>query len=168
MISKQAKVRALKALIALSALVAAPVTAAVITARPAPEGAVPVMSVAALTLFLSSTALQTEANMKSAGTPEVEHKALLVNALEGAIAGSGVTADDAIAALVDAEANMKAAGTLSPACDAAIAEILARIRAFRALDETPSSVGGDSGTPAFSSPPTTGDTGSGGSDYRPV
>lgn len=116
----------------------------------------------ALTQTLTSTTLQTEAGVSAMN--QAQRQAVLVDALEGAIAASGAVPTVAIEALVAARDGMRSNGTLTPAGEAAIAEVLSRIRAFLALNE-PSATGGNTGTPAFGGPPAAASAG-GGSDYR--
>lgn len=146
--------------------IGAPVAAAVITARPAqetPAVAVPVTS-AALSSALVATITQTEVGL-AGGLPEADKKTAFLDALEAAIASSGATPEVAIDALTQTQASMTASGKLTSAGNAAIEDLLARVRAFLKLDDQPSSLGGDTGRPAFGAPPTT-EAGGGGSDYR--
>lgn len=138
--------------------------AAVWSVSAAKQDATPALSVEALTSALASTALQTESALVASGTSEVEHQAAIVDALEGVIAGSGVLPDVAIDALIAAQSSLRAAGTLSSACNAAFDAIIARIRALQNLEE-PAAIGGDTGSPPFGAPPTASAAG-GGSDYR--
>lgn len=138
--------------------------AASLSASAARQAAPVVLSAEALTQLLASTALQTERGLVASGTAEVEHQSAIVDALEGAIAGSGVLPDVAIEALIAAQTNMRDAGMLSSAANGAFNEIIVSIRAIQNLDE-PAAIDGDTGSPPFSVPPAANAAG-GGSDYR--
>lgn len=149
--------------VVLSGLSVAPMTAAA-QGRPAATSQV---TVGALAGMLEVTGLQTTRQLTANRTPAAQHTPQLVAALEAAIAGSGATPEVAIEALEATAKTMSAKGTLTPALKAAIDELLARIRAFVALDDAPGSFGRDTGNAAFSAPPPAPGSGGGGtSDYR--
>ncbi|OGN51207.1 MAG: hypothetical protein A2352_03020 [Caulobacterales bacterium RIFOXYB1_FULL_67_16] len=151
--------------VALSALtfVAGPVTAAIWQATANEETAASAASVAALTGQLKATVTQTAGTLASQTVSDAEAQAAYVAALEGTIIASGSSPQVAIDALVATRDEMKAAGSLSATAEAAIDQVLARIRETVA-DEAPAATGAEDGTPAFGTPPVSG-SGGGGPDY---
>ena len=112
---------------------------------------------------LATAAVAAEASAKSKALTAEATQALIVSALEQAIATSGVEPQTAVSALQLTLTNMQKAGTLTPAIAAAIAELLARVQAAIKIQEGPGSIGRNGGAP-ISAPAATG--GGGGSDYR--
>jgi len=115
----------------------------------------------AAALAIAAQAAEASAKAKSL-TADATH-AVIVTALEQTIATSGVEPLTAVSALQLTLTNMQAAGTLTPAIAAAIAEVLAKVQAAIKVQEGPGSIG-TTGGPPISAPGATG--GGGGSDYR--
>jgi hypothetical protein len=112
---------------------------------------------------LAIAALAAEASAQSKSLPADATQAVIVTALEQTIATSGVEPLTAVSALQLTMTNMQAAGTLTPAIAAAIAEVLAKVQAAIKVQEGPGAIG-PTGGPPISAPGGTG--GGGGSDYR--
>ena len=110
---------------------------------------------------IAAQAAEASAKAKSL-TADATH-AVIVTALEQTIATSGVEPLTAVSALQLTQTNMQAAGTLTPAIAAAIAEVLAKVQAAIKVQEGPGAIG-PTGGPPISAPGATG--GGGGSDYR--
>ena len=116
-----------------------------------------------LAAALAIAAQAAEASAKAKSLPADATQAVIVTALEQTIATSGVEPLTAVSALQLTLTNMQAAGTLTPAIAAAIAEVLAKVQAAIKVQEGPGSIG-TTGGPPISAPGATG--GGGGSDYR--
>jgi hypothetical protein len=149
--------------VAVITLVAGPVTAAIWQASGNQEAAASAESVVTLTGQLKTSVTQTAGNLASQALSDEDAQAAYVSALEGAIIASGAAPQVAIDALVATRDEMKAAGSLSAAAEAAINQLLARIRETLE-EESPAATGAENGTPAFGAPPTSG-SGGGGPDY---
>jgi hypothetical protein len=147
--------------VAALALVGGPVTAAVwsAAAQDAPPAAV---SAAELTVQLKAAVTQTTASLAGRTVSDAEAQAAYATALEGVIIASGAAPQTAADALVAAQSELRASGALSAAADAAITQLLARIRAE--VDNAPAATGAENGLPAFGAPPVSG-AGGGGPDY---
>lgn len=123
----------------------------------------PQSPVAGLAAAIASAATGAESASQRSALNTADSVAAIGNAIERSVTLSGVEPAVALEALVAAQNNMRRDGTLTPAINAALNAVIARIRAAIAA-ETPGSVGGSA---PFGAPPT-GGGGSGGSDYRPA
>ena len=148
---------------AVLTLAAGPVTAAIWRLAEAQEPAPSAESTAALTIQVKATVTQTANTLAGQALTPAEAQAVYVTALEGAIIASGAAPQVAIDALIAAREQMKAAGTLSAPAEAAINQVIDRIRQTLEQD-APAATGADTGAPAFGAPPVSG-SGGGGPDY---
>ena len=149
--------------VAVLTLVAGPVTAAIWRVAAAQAAVSSADSAAALTVQLKASVTQTTANLAGQTLSDEDAQSAYVTGLEAAIIASGAAPQIAIDALEATQAQMKAAGTLPPPADAAIIQLLARIRATLE-EEAPAATGAENGLPAFGAPPVSG-SGGGGPDY---
>ncbi|WP_395942447.1 hypothetical protein [Brevundimonas sp.] len=151
--------------VAVLTLVAGPVTAAIWRVADAQETVSSPESVAALAVQLKASITQTTGGLAGRIVADADAQSAYVAGLEGAIVASGAAPQTAIDALEATQAEMKAAGTLPPPAEAAIIQLLARIREAM-QQEAPAATGAENGLPAFGAPPTSG-SGGGGPDYAP-
>lgn len=149
--------------VAVLTLVAGPVTAAIWRVADAQDTVSTPDSAAALTVQLKASISQTTGSLSGRAVADADAQTAYATALEGAIIASGAAPQIALDALEATQTQLKAAGALPAPAEAAIIQLMARIREAMAQN-APAATGAENGLPAFGAPPVSG-SGGGGPDY---